>query len=114
MASSGPGSSPTSACSPRRRGSGARVVGALIVVLVAAFALAPVLLSHDVFSYVDYARLGVVHGLDPYVNAPDAAPADPAFAARHLDRNDRAPTARCSPSRPTRSPGCRSGSRSRC
>ncbi|MBS1892999.1 MAG: polyprenol phosphomannose-dependent alpha 1,6 mannosyltransferase MptB [Actinobacteria bacterium] len=59
---------------------GARVVGGLIVVFVIAFACAPVLLSHDAFSYVDYARLGVRHGLDPYVNAPDAAPADPAFA----------------------------------
>jgi hypothetical protein len=59
---------------------GTRVVGALIVVLVVAFACTPVLLSPDVFSYVDYARLGVQHGLDPYVNAPDAAPADPAFA----------------------------------
>jgi alpha-1,6-mannosyltransferase len=59
---------------------GVRVVGALIVVAVLAFACAPVLLSHDAFSYLDYARLGVRHGLDPYVNAPDAAPADPAFA----------------------------------
>jgi alpha-1,6-mannosyltransferase len=59
---------------------GVRVVGALIVVFVVAFACAPVLLSHDVFSYVDYARLGVRHGLDPYVSAPDAAPTDPAFA----------------------------------
>src|ERR1700760_1427048 len=59
---------------------GGRVVGALIVVAVVAFACAPVLLSHDAFSYVDYARLGVRHGLDPYVNAPDAAPSDPAFA----------------------------------
>ena len=59
---------------------GARVVGVLIVVLVVAFACAPVLLSHDAFSYLDYARLGVRHGLDPYVNAPDAAPTDPAFA----------------------------------
>ena len=59
---------------------GARVVGALILVAVLAFACAPVLLSHDAFSYVDYARLGVRHGLDPYVNAPEAAPADPAFA----------------------------------
>jgi hypothetical protein len=39
-----------------------------------------VLLSHDVFSYVDYARLGVVHGLDPYVHAPDAVPTDPVYA----------------------------------
>jgi alpha-1,6-mannosyltransferase len=38
-----------------------------------------VLLSHDVYSYVDYARLGVVHGLDPYVRPPLAAPTDPAF-----------------------------------
>jgi len=29
---------------------------------------------------VDYARLGVVHGLDPYVQPPLAAPHDPAFA----------------------------------
>jgi alpha-1,6-mannosyltransferase len=59
---------------------GGRAIGALIVVVVVAFACAPVLLSHDAFSYLDYARLGVRHGLDPYVNAPDAAPADPAFA----------------------------------
>jgi alpha-1,6-mannosyltransferase len=59
---------------------GVRVVGALIVVAVLVFACAPVLLSRDAFSYLDYARLGVRHGLDPYVNAPDAAPADPAFA----------------------------------
>ena len=48
--------------------------------LVAIFALAPVVLSHDVYSYVDYARLGVVHGLNPYEQAPAAAPSDPAFA----------------------------------
>jgi alpha-1,6-mannosyltransferase len=59
---------------------GVRVVGALIVLAVLAFACAPVLLSHDAFSYIDYARLGVRHGLDPYVSAPDAVPADPAFA----------------------------------
>jgi alpha-1,6-mannosyltransferase len=51
-----------------------------IVFFVAGFALAPVLLSHDVYSYVDYARLGVEHGLDPYVHPPSAAPEDPAFA----------------------------------
>jgi hypothetical protein len=59
---------------------GVRVVGALIAVAVLAFACAPVLLSHDAFSYLDYARLGVHHGLDPYVDAPDAVPTDPAFA----------------------------------
>jgi len=60
---------------------GRRVVWAAIVLAVTAFAVAPVLLSHDVYSYVDYARLGVVHGLDPYVHPPLAAPSDPAFAA---------------------------------
>lgn len=59
---------------------GRRVVWAVIGLLVAGFAAGPVLLSHDVYSYVDYARLGVVHGLDPYVSRPSAAPADPAFA----------------------------------
>ncbi len=53
---------------------------AMTVVLVAGFAAAPVLLSHDVYSYVDYARLGVVHGLDPYLHPPAAAPFDPAYA----------------------------------
>jgi hypothetical protein len=59
---------------------GQRAVWGLILVLVTAFALAPVLLSHDVYSYVDYARLGVRHGLDPYVHPPLAVPADPAYA----------------------------------
>jgi alpha-1,6-mannosyltransferase len=59
---------------------GRRVVWGLILILVAGFAVAPVLLSHDVYSYVDYARLGVCHGLDPYVHPPSAAPGDPAYA----------------------------------
>jgi alpha-1,6-mannosyltransferase len=59
---------------------GRKVVWGAIVVSVGGFAVAPVLLSHDVYSYVDYARLGVLHGLDPYVHPPLAAPADPAFA----------------------------------
>jgi glycosyl transferase family 87 len=59
---------------------GRRLVWGAIVVLVTGFALAPVLLSHDVYSYVDYARLGVRHGLDPYVHPPLAAPGDPAYS----------------------------------
>ena len=59
---------------------GRRIVWATIALTVAAFAVVPVLLSNDVYSYVDYARLGVVHGLDPYVHPPLAAPQDPAFA----------------------------------
>lgn len=59
---------------------GRRAVWAGIVTLLLAFACLPPLLSHDVYSYVDYARLGALHGLDPYVHAPTAVPADPAFA----------------------------------
>jgi alpha-1,6-mannosyltransferase len=57
-----------------------RLVWAAIVALVVAFACVPPLLSHDVYSYVDYARLGALHGLDPYAHTPAAVPADPAFA----------------------------------
>jgi Glycosyltransferase family 87 len=57
-----------------------RFLWGTIAVAILAFALTPPLLSHDVYSYVDYARLGVLHGLDPYVHPPAAAPADPAFA----------------------------------
>jgi hypothetical protein len=58
---------------------GRQVVWGTIALLVGGFAVAPVLLSHDVYSYVDYARLGVQHGLDPYVHPPLAAPGDPAY-----------------------------------
>jgi Glycosyltransferase family 87 len=51
-----------------------------MVVLVACLAAVPPLFSHDIYSYVDYARLGVLHGLDPYVFRPDAVPSDPAYA----------------------------------
>ncbi|HEX2096618.1 MAG TPA: polyprenol phosphomannose-dependent alpha 1,6 mannosyltransferase MptB [Solirubrobacterales bacterium] len=58
---------------------GRQVIWTAIVLAVAAFAVAPVLLSHDVYSYLDYARLGVVHGLDPYAHPPSAAPTDPVY-----------------------------------
>ncbi|HEU4701471.1 MAG TPA: polyprenol phosphomannose-dependent alpha 1,6 mannosyltransferase MptB [Conexibacter sp.] len=58
---------------PARLGIGA-VLGAHIV-----FLLAPPLFSADMFGYVDYARLWVLHGLDPYVHVPADAPADPAL-----------------------------------
>jgi len=59
---------------------GAGPVRAAIALGAAAFAAAPVILSHDVYSYVAYARLGVLHGLDPYAHPPLAAPTDPVFA----------------------------------
>lgn len=56
-----------------------RLLRAASVVLIAAFALAPPLLSQDVFSYIADARLGVVGDLNPYTHAPAALPGDPAF-----------------------------------
>jgi alpha-1,6-mannosyltransferase len=55
---------------------GRRVVRWAIVGAAAAFALAPPLLSLDVFSYISYARLGVLHDLNPYDFAPAAIPDD--------------------------------------
>jgi hypothetical protein len=54
------------------------VVWGGILVGVAGFALAPPLLSLDVFSYVSYARLGAEEGLNPYDAVPADLPGDPA------------------------------------
>jgi hypothetical protein len=43
------------------------------------FLLAPPLFSADVFGYFDYARLALLHGLDPYVHGAADAARDPAF-----------------------------------
>jgi hypothetical protein len=51
-------------------------VGAVVAAHVI-FLLAPPLFSADVFGYVDYARLWVLHGLDPYVHVPADALHDP-------------------------------------
>ncbi len=59
---------------------GIRTVAAAIVLAHLLFALAPPLLSQDVFSYVSYARLDVVHGLDPYTHSPSDVPTDAAYA----------------------------------
>jgi hypothetical protein len=52
---------------------------AVIVALIALFALAPPLVSQDVLSYISYARLGAEHGLNPYESVPADVPGDPAF-----------------------------------
>ena len=57
-----------------------RLIGACAVLLVAAFAIAPPLLSQDVFSYIAYARLGALHDLNPYTHAPIEFPSDPSIA----------------------------------
>jgi alpha-1,6-mannosyltransferase len=50
-----------------------------IVLLHLIFVIAPPLLSSDLFNYVGYARLDVVHGLNPYVHPLSAAPTDPSY-----------------------------------
>jgi alpha-1,6-mannosyltransferase len=57
-----------------------RVLWGGIGFCVTALTLAPPLLSLDVFSYVSYARLEGLHGLNPYEHAPSAAPGDEALA----------------------------------
>lgn len=59
---------------------GRQLVWGTIVVLIVAFACVPPLLSHDVYSYVDYARLDVLYGFSPYVHPPVVVSDDPAFA----------------------------------
>lgn len=56
-----------------------RAVAASIAAAIALFALAPPLLSQDAFSYIAYARLDVVHGLDPYTHSPADIPQDPVY-----------------------------------
>jgi hypothetical protein len=58
---------------------GKRPIWVAIAFLLVLFACLPPLLSHDVYSYVDYARIGVLHGLDPYVDPPMSVPTDVAF-----------------------------------
>jgi uncharacterized membrane protein len=41
--------------------------------------LGPPLISQDVFGYLAFARMGVLHGLDPYTNVAFQAPTDPIY-----------------------------------
>lgn len=50
---------------------------AAVLAAHAIFLLAPPLFSADVFGYVDYARLALLHGLDPYVHGAADAARDP-------------------------------------
>jgi hypothetical protein len=55
---------------------GLRAATVAVVGAHLAFVLAAPLYSADVFSYLDYARLGVLHGIDPYLHSALAAPHD--------------------------------------
>lgn len=57
----------------------ARLLRVAIVALIAAFTLAPPLLSLDVFSYISYARLETLYSLNPYQHVPLDHPGDAAL-----------------------------------
>jgi Glycosyltransferase family 87 len=58
------------------RSLGPRTLWAGILLAHLAVLLAPPLLSADLFGYLDFARLGVLHGLDPYTHTAAAATGD--------------------------------------
>jgi alpha-1,6-mannosyltransferase len=51
------------------------LIGALHAIVLAG----PILLSTDVFSYIAYARMGVEHGINPYLHGPIAIAHDPVY-----------------------------------
>jgi hypothetical protein len=54
-------------------------VAATIALAELALLLGPPLISQDVFGYLAFARLGVLHGLDPYTHVAAEAPVDAVF-----------------------------------
>jgi Glycosyltransferase family 87 len=54
----------------------ARALWAAVILAHLAMALAPPLLSGDVFGYIGFARLDVIHGLSPYAHTASAMPRD--------------------------------------
>lgn len=58
------------------------VIGTVVVAHVL-FLLGPPLMSTDVFNYVDYARLAVLHHLSPYSHVPAEAPQDALYRFVH-------------------------------
>jgi hypothetical protein len=57
----------------------ARAAIGLIALLHLIVFVGPILLSTDVFSYIAYARMGVEHGLNPYLHGPSSIAADPVY-----------------------------------
>jgi alpha-1,6-mannosyltransferase len=52
---------------------------ATIVALHVVFLLGPPLISSDAFGYLDWARMGVLHGLDPYATTSGTVVSDPVY-----------------------------------
>ena len=73
---------PTPGCcalASRRRGISKRCGDRAVAALHAIVFVGPILLSTDVFSYIAYARMGVEHGLNPYLHGPIAISHDPVY-----------------------------------
>jgi alpha-1,6-mannosyltransferase len=56
-----------------------RVLLAGVALAHLALLLGPPLVSQDVFGYLAFARMGALHGLDPYTHIAAEAPSDPVF-----------------------------------
>ncbi len=56
-----------------------RVLAAVILAANVLLLLGPPLISQDVFGYLAFARMGVLHGLDPYTHVAFQAPTDPIY-----------------------------------
>jgi len=56
-----------------------RVLALAMLAAYAILLLGPPLLSQDVFGYLAFARLGALHGLDPYTHVAAEAPTDQVF-----------------------------------
>ncbi len=56
-----------------------RVLAATIIAAHLVLLLGPPLISQDVFGYLDFARLGALHGLDPYTHVAAQAPTDASY-----------------------------------
>ena len=63
----------------RGRALSLRAIAAAIVAANAILLLGPPLISQDVFGYLAFARMGVLHGLDPYTHVAFEAPTDPIY-----------------------------------
>jgi hypothetical protein len=53
-------------------------IGLTVALQLIVFA-GPILISTDVFSYIAYARMGVVHGINPYTHGPMSIDTDPVY-----------------------------------
>jgi hypothetical protein len=62
-----------------------RALITLIAVVYGLVFISPIIVSTDVFSYIAYARMGVVHGLNPYMSVPLAIRHDPIFRFVGID-----------------------------